>query len=148
MIMEDKATQPKTSTGSLPKGKYIETVGRRKTAIARVRISESGRSMFSVNGKSLAEFFPTSALQKIINDSLKAANITQKFSISVKVLGGGITSQALAIRLGIARALEKYDGTLRADLKKAGFLKRDPRIKERKKFGLKKARKAAQWSKR
>ena len=139
---------PRVSTGSLKKGRYIETVGRRKTAVARVRISESGRSMMVINDKQLAEYFPVSSLQKLINDALKTANITQKFSISVKVNGGGITSQAESVRLGISRALIIYDAELRDDLKKAGFLKRDPRIKERKKFGLKKARKAAQWSKR
>lgn len=145
---EKLENKPKVSTGSLPKGRYIEAIGRRKTAIARVRISESGRSMASVNGKTVEDFFLTKSLQKIVNDSLNTANITQKFSISSKVLGGGMTSQAEAIRLGIARALVKYDAELRTDLKQAGFLKRDPRIKERKKPGLKKARKAAQWSKR
>ena len=140
--------KPKVSTGSIPKGRYIEAIGRRKRAVTRVRISESGRSMISINNKTVENFFPTKALQKVINDSLAIANITQKFSISIKVSGGGTTAQAEAIRLGIARALVKYDLELRGDLKKAGFLKRDPRIVERKKFGLKKARKAAQWSKR
>jgi len=140
--------KPRISTGSLPNGRYIETVGRRKTAVARVRISESGRSLFVINNKTLTEAFPILALQDIVNDALDEANITQKFSISVRVKGGGITSQAESVRLGIARALVEYDNELRNDLKKAGFLKRDPRIKERKKFGLKKARKAPQWSKR
>lgn len=140
--------KPRVSTGSLPKGRYIETVGRRKTAVARVRISEAGRSALTINGKSLGDAFPTSVLQDLVNNALKTANITQKFSISAKVKGGGMTSQAEAVRLGIARALVEYDIELRGDLKKAGLLKRDPRIKERKKFGLKKARKAAQWSKR
>lgn len=139
---------PRVSTGTLKKGRYIETVGRRKTAIARVRIAEAGRSSIIINGKSLAEYFPMSALQNIVENALTTANITQKFSISVKVLGGGITSQAESVRLGIARALIIYDAELRDGLKKAGYLKRDPRIKERKKPGLKKARKAAQWSKR
>lgn len=140
--------KPRVSTGSLEKGRYIETVGRRKTAIARVRISESGRSQVTINGKSVTDYFPTHALQRIVAHSLETANITQKFSISAKVQGGGITSQAEAIRLGIARALVEYDLELRGDLKSAGYLKRDPRIKERKKPGLKKARKAPQWSKR
>ena len=151
-VVEDSSAdaddKPRVSTGSLPKGRYIETIGRRKTAVARVRISESGRSALTINGKTLSEFFPLTSLQKIVEDSLKTANITQKFSITAKVNGGGITSQAESVRLGVARALVEYDLSLRNDLKKAGFLKRDPRIKERKKFGLKKARKAAQWSKR
>ena len=145
--VEEKA-KPRVSAASLPKGRYIETVGRRKTAVARIRLAESGRSALTINGKTLADFFPTAVLQDLVQKALDTANITQKFSISAKVLGGGITSQAEAVRLGIARALVKYDAELRNDLKKAGFLKRDPRIKERKKFGLKKARKAAQWSKR
>lgn len=140
--------KPRVSTGSLKKGRYIETVGRRKTAIARVRIKEGTKSSITINDKPVADFFPLTYLQDLIDRALKTANITQKFLITVKVLGGGITSQAEAVRLGIARALIIYDGELRDDLKKAGYLKRDPRIKERKKFGLKKARKAAQWSKR
>jgi small subunit ribosomal protein S9 len=152
-VVEEEAKKvdesaPRTSTGSIEKGRYIETVGRRKTAVARVRISESGRSTLTVNGKTLSDFFPVASLQELVGGALKTANITQKFSISVKVNGGGITSQAESVRLGIARALIIYDKELRDDLKKAGYLKRDPRIKERKKFGLKKARKAAQWSKR
>ena len=139
---------PRVSTGSLEKGRYIETVGRRKTAVARVRIFESGRSILNINDKTLEEVFPVLALQDLVNGALITANITQKFSISVRVKGGGITSQAESVRLGISRALIKYDAELRDSLKKAGYLKRDPRIKERKKFGLKKARKAAQWSKR
>jgi small subunit ribosomal protein S9 len=146
-IVKDE-NKPRVSTGSLSKGRYIETVGRRKTAIARVRISESGRSMMTINGKSLTDYFPIEALQKTVNETLAKANITQKFSISAKVSGGGITSQAEAVRLGISRALIVYDMELRDNLKKAGFLKRDPRIKERKKPGLKKARKRPQWSKR
>ena len=139
---------PKVSTGSLKKGEYIETVGRRKTAIARVRISESGRNGMTINGKTLTEYFPAESLQNIVQDTQETANITQKFSVSAKVVGGGMTSQAESIRLGIARALIIYDAQLRDDLKKAGYLKRDPRIKERKKPGLRKARKAGQWSKR
>ena len=134
-----------TTTG---KGRYIEAIGRRKTAGARVRITESGRSAFTVNGKSLADYFPTAALQMTVQDALKKTEISQKFSISVRVAGGGMTSQAEAIRLGIARALIAHDALLRPTLKKAGYLKRDPRVKERRKFGLKKARKSAQWSKR
>lgn len=130
------------------KGRYIEAIGRRKTAGARVRITESGRSAFTVNGKSLADYFPTESLQTLIQDVIKKSDISQKFSISVHVAGGGISSQAEAIRLGIARALISYDALLRPTLKKEGYLKRDPRVKERRKFGLKKARKSAQWSKR
>lgn len=141
-------TDVKQNESTTTKGRYIETVGRRKTAVARVRMYESGRSLVTVNAKNLSDYFPTAALQHVIQDLFTKAAGTQKFSISVKVLGGGIASQAEAIRLGIARGLVKHNHEIRTHLKKAGYLKRDPRVKERRKFGLKKARKAAQWSKR
>lgn len=130
------------------KEKYIETVGRRKTSVARVRITESSKPAISINEREVATYFPTAELQGIIDSVWKEAKTPAKFKVSIKVTGGGIHSQAEAVRHGIARALDEYDGTLRKDLKKAGFLKRDPRAKERRKFGLKKARKSPQWSKR
>ena len=128
--------------------KYYEGIGRRKTAVARVRIYEDGKGTFLVNDKKLEEHFPVEVRQKISREAFDKAPGGDKFSTTVKVSGGGKTAQAEAIRLGVARALEIYDGELRGELKRAGYLKRDPRVKERKKFGLKKARKAAQWSKR
>ncbi len=128
--------------------RYIETVGRRKTATARVRMSPSTKTSYSLNDKSLEVYFPTVELQSIITDAFTTSKIAAKFTVTAVVKGGGIHAQAEAVRHGIARALNEYDVELRGVLKKAGFLKRDPRAKERRKFGLKKARKAPQWSKR
>jgi len=130
------------------KGRYIETVGRRKTATARVRISEAPKNSITVNDKDVNEYFQTANLQKIASEALAVSKTPGKFKITVKVNGGGINGQAEAVRLGISRALIIDDKLLRGTLKKVGFLKRDPRAKERRKFGLKKARKAPQWSKR
>lgn len=125
--------------------KYTEGIGRRKSAIARVRLEEASKQNISVNGKDLISYFPVKELQETVLSPL--AN-KKSFNVSVKVVGGGISSQAGAIRHGIARALISIDETLRKELKGEGFLKRDPRRKERKKYGLKKARKSPQWSKR
>lgn len=127
--------------------KYIETVGRRKTSIARVRITEAAKTSYTINDRELTEYFPTAELQRIATDALNIVK-AGKYKITVLLKGGGITSQAVALRHGIARALIVADKELRGKLKKEGFLKRDPRAKERRKFGLKKARKAPQWSKR
>lgn len=128
--------------------KYIETVGRRKTAVARVRITPSTKSSFTVNDKEVEAYFPTNELRRVALESLVSAKLSAKFKVTAKVRGGGINGQADALRHGLARALVGYNSDLRKKLKKAGFLKRDPRAKERRKFGLKKARKAPQWSKR
>ena len=128
--------------------KYIESIGRRKESVARVRLVESKSDSITVNDKPVADFFKTEHLQKKVSEALLKSDIKQKFNITAKVNGGGISSQAESIRLGIARSLVKFNEELRKDLKKEGFLKRDPRAKERRKFGLKKARKAGQWSKR
>jgi small subunit ribosomal protein S9 len=137
-----------TPTTTTTKDRYIETVGRRKTASARVRITPAEKSSYTINGKDLETYFPTKELQSIAIESLTSSKMTQKFMMTVLVKGGGANGQAEAIRHGIARALIIYDKLLRGKLKKAGFLKRDPRAKERRKFGLKKARKAPQWAKR
>ncbi len=126
--------------------KYIETIGRRKTATARVRITPATKASYVINDKDLATYFPTAELQKIVTDPFKVAE--KAYSVSVKVIGSGIHSQAEAVRHGIARALVVEDEADKTKLKQAGFLKRDPRSKERRKFGLKKARKSPQWSKR
>jgi len=127
---------------------YFEGVGRRKTAVARVRITPSKSSSFTINEKTVDEYFPYDALRKTATEPLTKLELPTKFSITVKIEGGGIASQSEAVRHGIGRALVKFDETLRTSVKQGGFLKRDPRMKERKKFGLKKARKSPQWSKR
>lgn len=130
----------------MPATTYIQTIGRRKTASARVRLTEATKQNVTVNGKDVASYFSTKHLTDAALSPL--AHAEKKFSISVVVKGGGIAGQSGAVRHAIARALNEYDAKLRAPLKKAGFLKRDPRAKERRKPGLKKARKAPQWSKR
>lgn len=129
-------------------GKYIEAVGRRKTSTARVRITPATKSTFIVNGKDAKEYFQTEDTRRLINDPILKGEIASKWHIEVKVMGGGMHSQSEAVRHGIARALVLNDETQRVNMKTLGFLKRDPRAKERRKFGLKKARKAPQWSKR
>lgn len=128
------------------KDRYIETVGRRKTSVARVRITPASKSTFTINEKDLEVYFPIREMQVIVQEPLK--QIGDKFTISAHIKGGGVHSQSEALRHGIARAITEFNGELRKTLKKAGYLKRDPRAKERRKFGLKKARKAPQWSKR
>jgi small subunit ribosomal protein S9 len=129
--------------------RYIETVGRRKTAIARVRITPAPKMSYEINGKTVEAYFPTKELQLVATESYLTSKLTEtKFKITVVVKGGGINGQAEAMRHGVARGLITYDKELRGTLKKAGLLKRDPRAKERRKFGLKKARKSPQWSKR
>jgi len=130
------------------KNKYVETVGRRKTSIARARLTPGAKNSFTINNKSVEDYFKVAEQRTIVISAISEMKLEQKFEISIKVTGGGVNSQAEAIRHAIARALIIYDKTLRKDLKKAGYLKRDPRAKERRKFGLKKARKAPQWSKR
>ena len=126
--------------------KYIEAVGRRKTSIARVRITPASKVSVVINDKEFETYFPTLTLRKTV---LSAFDDTEeKFAVTVKLNGGGISSQSEALRHGIARALISHEPGLRTKLKVKGFLKRDPRAKERRKFGLKKARKAPQWSKR
>ena len=128
--------------------KYIETVGRRKTAIARVRLTPSAKSSFLISEKSLEAYFPVAEQRAIVMAALTEVKLPQKFTVTALVKGSGTNSQAEAIRHALARALITFDLTLRSGLKKVGYLKRDPRAKERRKFGLKKARKAPQWSKR
>ena len=122
--------------------------GRRKTAVARVRIIPGGEGAIQINGKDLDVYFTNGIQQIIVNQPLELLGVKDKFDILVNVYGGGITGQAGAIRHGIARALCLVDESYRAPLKKAGYLTRDARMKERKKYGLHKARKAPQFSKR
>lgn len=121
--------------------------GRRKSSIARVRLVE-GKGAITINGKNIDEYLGTDTLKVIVRQPLTATNTTDKYDVICKVQGGGFTGQAGAIRLGIARALLEANSEYRPTLKAAGFLTRDPRMKERKKYGLKKARKAPQFSKR
>ncbi|MCC7436269.1 30S ribosomal protein S9 [Candidatus Nomurabacteria bacterium] len=130
------------------KKNYIESIGRRKTSTARVRMTPASKQSFEINEKDLATYFPTPALQKVISDAFATTENKGHYAISVHVSGGGISSQAEAVRHGISRGLVKEEESNKSPLKKAGYLKRDPRVKERRKFGLKKARKAPQWSKR
>jgi len=127
---------------------YTAAIGRRKTSTARVRITPSTKTSIVVNDKPVEQYFPTKELFKIASEALHKPENLQNFTVTVIVKGGGVHSQAEAVRHGIARALTKSDETLRVEIKKLGFLKRDPRAKERRKFGLKKARKSSQWSKR
>lgn len=128
--------------------KYIEAIGRRKTAVARVRVTLGGaKASFTVNNKALDAYFPLAEHQTIAREAL-AATKTERATVTVQTKGGGVHAQAEAIRLGIARALITSDKEFRSTLKPAGFLMRDPRKVERKKPGLKKARKSPQWSKR
>ena len=121
--------------------------GRRKSSIARVRLVD-GKGTITINGKNIDEYLGTDTLKVIVKQPLTATNTTDKYDVICKVQGGGFTGQAGAIRLGIARALLEANSEYRPILKSAGFLTRDPRMKERKKYGLKKARKAPQFSKR
>ena len=121
--------------------------GRRKSSIARVRLVE-GSGKITINGKDIDEFFGLETLKVIVRQPLTATDTVAKYDVICKVIGGGFTGQAGAIRHGISRALLLANGEFRPTLKSAGFLTRDPRMKERKKYGLKKARRAPQFSKR
>jgi len=143
---EAKEEEKKTAT---TKGKkYIEAVGRRKEAVARVRLFKDKPGII-INEKIMEEYFPLERHHQKILSPLKSTDLEKNFFISVKVKGGGLFGQAEAIRLGISRCLVKIDEKkFKSTLRKKGFLTRDSRVVERKKYGLKKARKAAQWSKR
>lgn len=127
---------------------YYEGLGRRKTATARVRLHTGGSGNFTVNDKPIQDYFTRDIDQFQINEALKVTGTDGRFNVTVKVLGGGVTGQAGAVRLGIARALLKADPEYRKVLRERGMLTRDPRAKERKKPGLKRARKAPQYTKR
>ncbi len=126
----------------------IRAVGRRKTAVARVRLVEATKESLTVNGMPAMDYFHTEERAQIATEALKTAELPKTYAAEAKVSGGGKSAQAEAVRMGIARAATIINAGTRATLKKAGYLKRDPRAKERKKPGLKKARKASQWSKR
>ena len=127
---------------------YYRAIGRRKTATAVVKLFKATKTSYDINGTGLEVYFPTAELKKIVTGAFETATPTEKFEVVVTTKGGGSHAQAEAVRHGISRALVLFDGELRTTLKKAKMLKRDPRQVERKKFGLKKARKSPQWSKR
>ncbi len=125
---------------------YLGT-GRRKTAVARVRLLP-GDGKITINGKEFEEYFPTRTLRLIVMQPLVLTELANRFDLMARVHGGGVSGQAGAVRLGVARALVKANPELRKQLRQEGFITRDPRMKERKKYGLHKARKAPQYSKR
>jgi small subunit ribosomal protein S9 len=125
----------------------VQTVGRRKEAIVRVRLVP-GTGQFTLNGRTLEQYFPNKVHQQLIREPLVTLEKTERYDVVALLKGGGVTGQAGALRLAVARALIEVEAEDRPALKKAGFLTRDPRVKERKKYGLKKARKAPQYSKR
>ena len=126
---------------------YFYGTGRRKSSVARVRVY-NGTGKITINDRDIDDFFGPETLKLIVRQPLHLSEVEGKFDIVVRVAGGGVSGQAGAIRHGLARALLQYDENLRPALKKAGFLTRDPRMKERKKYGLKAARRAPQFSKR
>lgn len=138
---------PETQSRSAAAGTPVVATGRRKTSVARVRM-KLGTGQILVNGRSLEEYFPREALQTAARQPLDAANVTGTFDVLANISGGGIAGQAGALRHGIARALEKTDPGLRPVLKRGGFLTRDARKKERKKYGQRGARARFQFSKR
>jgi small subunit ribosomal protein S9 len=124
-----------------------QTTGRRKEAVARVRL-RPGTGTITINGRALDNYFPSGTHQMVVSEPLRVAAVEETYDVDATIHGGGVTGQAGALRLGIARSLVELDPEMRATLKKAGFLTRDAREKESKKYGLKKARKAPQYSKR
>ncbi|MBI4128770.1 MAG: 30S ribosomal protein S9 [Parcubacteria group bacterium] len=141
------AKKTKKVVEAVEKIPYVEAVGRRKNANARVRLYTKGVGIL-VNEKAFGAYFHSPELSHIVDSPLKKLNVEDRFSVTVHVTGGGTRGQAEAIRHGIARALVKTNPEFRKRLKRAGYLKRDPRAKERRKYGLKKARKSPQWQKR
>jgi small subunit ribosomal protein S9 len=125
----------------------LNTSGRRKTSVARIHMS-AGQGIITINGRDIKQYFPSEVLQTIVNQPLKTLDFVGKYDIRVNVKGGGTSGQAEAIRLAIAKALTTENADTRPALKKEGFLTRDPRMVERKKFGRAKARKSFQFSKR
>ena len=130
------------------KKKYFYGTGRRKSSVARVRVYENGTGSIIINGRDIDEYFGLETLKLVVRQPLTILGLEGKFDVECTVAGGGVSGQAGAIRHGIARALLQVDDSYRAGLKSAGFLTRDPRMKERKKYGLKAARRAPQFSKR
>ncbi len=154
-IGEEKVKKVKSISGeelvekvAAKKRTYLFAVGRRKSGIAQVKIYKNGKGVITVNGKDYRQYFPFFEFQEIINAPLRSVGQSDKLDVEVKINGGGKRGQAEAIRLGISRALIKLNQNFKKNLRRAGFLTRDARVKERKKYGLKRARRAPQWQKR
>lgn len=143
--MANKAVEPKSMD---LKGEYHYANGKRKSAIARVRLYEKGTGEITINGMDIKDFCNTAEEMEKVLSPLKLTGNLNKFTITIKVEGGGAMAQAEAARHGIAKALTVMDNGLRTTLKKVGYIRRDSRVKERKKFGLKRARRSPQFSKR
>ena len=152
-LKEVKSVEPVAEKTEEKIKKYYEAIGRRKTAIARVRLFtmrpfEGDEGKIIINGRPYKQYFGLMELQQTVESALRRLKSLNRFAAEVKVKGGGIRAQAEAIRHGMARALIVFNIDFRKKLKRAGYLKRDPRAKERRKYGLKKARRAPQWAKR
>ncbi len=147
MVYTKKTTNHETQTKSVKKDRYVEANGGRKTASARVRIFQN-KSGMTINGKDLKNYFSQEIDRKTASAPLETLSLLSKVMVSAKVNGGGIGAQAEAIRNAIARALVKFSEEFRKPLRASGYLTRDSRMVERKKYGLKKARKSPQWQKR
>jgi len=147
VVTKEETLEKENAREAIP---YFYAVGKRKTAIAQVRIIpvEKSQKEFLINDKKMKVYFPIARLEELIKSPFSAVGFDGKFEVSAKVMGGGVNAQAEAIRLGIARALIKFDETLRKSLKDRGLLTRDSRTVERKKPGKKKARRSPQWAKR
>jgi small subunit ribosomal protein S9 len=130
------------------RGTYYYGTGRRKTAVARVRLYPNGSGTITINGRELGDYFGQQRLVALAVSPLRLLEMAGRFDASIKVAGGGVSGQAGAVRHGVARALVRSDEDSKPAMRKAGFLTRDPRVKERKKYGLKRARKAPQYTKR
>ncbi len=145
-----KSSEKKTVKKTVSKDRYTEGVGRRKSSVARVRITKAsaGKVVVTVNEKKIEDYFKLPEHVEIATSPLKKLDLDKSYSVSVKVVGSGLSAQSEAVRLGLARAIIKEDETLKKKLKVFGYLTRDPRVVERKKYGLRKARRAPQWSKR
>lgn len=147
-VKADETVEEAPKMADMKKGSYLSAIGRRKEAIARIRIIKNGKGAMTVNGRPATSYFTTYELREIVQSPLKAVGQDDAVDVSAKVQGGGLRGQAEAVRLGTSRALIQLNPTFRKALKKLGFLSRDARVKERKKFGLRGARRAKQWSKR
>lgn len=150
VVETPKVAKETKSASKLPTraGEFFYAAGNRKTSVARVRLYDKGTGTIEVNGKKLEEYIGVPDKRDSIKAPLRITGHGKTFDITVKTSGGGLSGQADAIRHGIAKALLAFDPSLRITLKRAGFLTRDPRMKERKKYGLHRARRAPQWSKR
>jgi small subunit ribosomal protein S9 len=147
-VEKPEAEMDFSAAENLKLGRYFEAIGRRKTAVARVRIFAQGEKDFLVNGKPYKKYFSTIDLQQTADNALSKMKCLDRFKVVAQVKGGGLNAQAEAVRHGTARALVDFNADFRKRLRRVGYLTRDPRKRERKKFGLKRARRAPQWNKR